>query len=163
MEIEIEAKFLDIDVNILRATLKKNNAILIHEERLMRRKNFDYPNSHLEKVGGWIRIRDEGDKITLAYKQLTDRTLEGTKEMSIVVNDFDKACNLLLAIGMDSKSYQETKRERWELNGLKLLFKPWPWILLFVKLEVQKKKNQRGVGTPALLSIVTSTPLSSHR
>ena len=144
MEIEIEAKFLDIDVNILRATLKKNNAILIHEERLMRRKNFDYHDSHLEKVGGWIRIRDEGDKITLAYKQLTDRTLEGTKEISIVVNDFDKACNLLLAIGMDSKSYQETKRERWELNGVEVTIDTWPWIPTFVELEGSNENKLRG-------------------
>ena len=79
MEIEIEAKFLNVDVNALRETLHGNGATLVHDERLMRRKNFDHTDSRLEKIGGWIRVRDEGDKTTLAYKQLVNRTIDGTK------------------------------------------------------------------------------------
>ena len=109
METEIEAKFLEIDVDSLRKKLVSLNAKLIHKERLMKRKSFDYSDYRLLKIGGWIRVRDEGDKITLSYKQLNDRTLHGTKEVTIEVNEFDKACQLLSSIGLVQKSNQETK------------------------------------------------------
>ncbi len=135
MQVEIEAKFLDINPDGLRDILKKNGAVLVHEERLMRRKNFDYPDSRLEKIGGWIRVRDEGDKVTLAYKQLLNRNIDGTKELSLIVEDFDKICSLLSTIGLENKSYQETKRERWDLEGVEVTIDTWPWLPTFVELE----------------------------
>lgn len=111
MQIELEAKFLDIDVEKLRDLLKKKGAFLVHPERLMRRNNFDYPDGRLEKIGGWIRVRDEGDKVTLAYKQLVNRTIEGTKEISLAVEDFDKISNLLLAKLVDKSS-----KKLWKLK-----------------------------------------------
>jgi adenylate cyclase class 2 len=89
METEIEVKFPDIDQEALRSSLKEKGAILEYPEVLMRRKTFDYSDRRLNKIGGWIRVRDEGDKITLSYKQLNDRTLHGTKEIDVVVDDFE--------------------------------------------------------------------------
>lgn len=145
MKIEIEAKFLDIDKEELRRSLKANNAIQVHSEFLMKRKNFDYPDTRLEKVGGWIRVRDEGDKVTLAYKQLVDRTIEGTREISLFVEDFEKISNLLLAIGLNNKSYQETKRERWEMDGVEVTIDTWPWIPTFVELEGESEEMLKSV------------------
>ena len=145
MQIEIEAKFLDIDKEQLRNILKKVGATFIHEERLMRRKNFDYPDNRLQKIGGWIRVRDEGDKVTLAYKQLVNRNIDGTKELSLTVEDFDKTCDLLLAMGLDNKSYQETKRERWDLGGVEVTIDTWPWLPTFVELEGQSEQALKNV------------------
>lgn len=135
MQIELEAKFLDIDTEKLRALLTEKGATLVHPERLMRRKTFDYPDKRLKKIGGWIRVRDEGDKVTLAYKQVAHRGIDGTKEISLVVESFDIVSNLLLAIGLDNKSYQETKRERWDLDGVEVTIDTWPWIPTFVEIE----------------------------
>lgn len=135
METEIEAKFPDVDADALRLTLKDKDAVLEHPEVMMRRKNYDYLDRRLEKMGGWIRVRDEGNKITLSYKQLNDRTLHGTKEINIVVDDFDKTCRLLEAIGMEVKAYQETKREKWSYKGVEITIDTWPWVPTFVELE----------------------------
>ena len=135
MEVEIEAKFLDIDVEKLREKLKAIGAKLNYPERQMRRCVFDYPNRRLEKIGGWIRVRDEGDKITFSYKQLNDRTLHGTKEIETTVGDFQKMIDLLKAIGLDKKSYQETKREKWTFGESEITIDTWPWIPPFVELE----------------------------
>jgi adenylate cyclase class 2 len=135
METEIEAKFPDVHADTLRVILKSRGAALEHQEVLMRRKNFDHPDRSLEKVGGWIRVRDEGDKVTLSYKQLNDRTLHGTKEVSVVVDDFDKTCQFLEAIGMAAKAYQETKREKWNYKGVEVTIDTWPWVPTFVELE----------------------------
>lgn len=135
MKTEIEAKFPDVDADVLRSVLKKNGAKLEHLEVLMRRKNFDYSDGRLDKIGGWIRVRDEGDKVTLSYKQLDDRTLHGTKEVNVVVDDFDKTCQFLESIGMVAKAYQETKREKWNYKDVEVTIDTWPWVPTFVELE----------------------------
>ncbi|MBI2676355.1 MAG: class IV adenylate cyclase [Candidatus Yanofskybacteria bacterium] len=136
MEVELEAKFLDIDKEVLRKKLKEVGAKLIYPERLMKRNVFDYPDERLEKEGAWVRVRDEGDnKITLSYKRLVDRTLQGTKEITLDVADFDTMTNFLLAIGLKQDAYQETKREKWELDGSEITIDTWPWIPTFVEIE----------------------------
>ena len=146
MKTEIEAKFLNVDVNNLREKLKSIGAILEYPERLMKRKVFDYPDQKLRKIGAWIRVRDEGErKITLSYKQLLDRTLHGTKEITLEVNDFDVMCDFLQACGFDSKSYQETKREKWTLGESEITIDTWPWIPTFVEIESETEEEIRKV------------------
>ena len=145
MQTEIEAKFLGIKPDAIRGDLKKNKAVLVHSERRMKRKTFDYPDKKLRKSKGWIRVRDEGDKTTLAYKRLIDRTLEGTKEISVVVDNFDAICNLLIGIGLDCKSYQETKREKWILDKVEVTIDTWPWIPTFVELEGESETRLKDV------------------
>ncbi|MFA6536253.1 MAG: CYTH domain-containing protein [Candidatus Paceibacterota bacterium] len=135
METEVEAKFLDIDVAGLRLKLKEIGATLEHSERPMRRKTYDDKASSLRKVGGWIRLRDEGDKITLSYKQLNDRTLHGTKEITVIVSDFETTDKLLGIVGFEEKSFQETKREKWVLAESEITIDTWPWIPTFVEIE----------------------------
>ena len=147
METEIEAKFPDVDANALRLVLKKKDAILEHPEVLMRRRNYDYPDRRLEKIGGWIRVRDEGNKVTLSYKQLNDRTLHGTKEVNVAVDDFDKTCQFLEAIGMVAKAYQETKREKWNYKGVEVTIDTWPWVPTFVELEGPTEKLVKNVAS----------------
>ncbi len=145
METEIEAKFLEINVNLVRKKIKSLNAKLIHPERLMVRKVFDYPDERLEKVGGWIRVRNECDKITMSYKQLNNRTLHGTKEITLTVDDFDKAYAFLLLIGLKQKAYQETKREKWVLDNCEITIDTWPWIPTFVEIEGPNEESVKDV------------------
>ncbi|OGG78295.1 hypothetical protein A3A36_03025 [Candidatus Kaiserbacteria bacterium RIFCSPLOWO2_01_FULL_52_12b] len=67
METEIEAKFPNIDADALRSVLKEKKAKIEHPEVLMRRKNFDYPDHRLKQFNGWVRVRDESNKVTLSY------------------------------------------------------------------------------------------------
>ena len=135
MDTEIEAKFLNVSHDNIRGLLKELSATLVSSQREMKRKNFDYPDHRLEKVGGWVRLRNEGDKVTLAYKQLNDRTLHGMKEVSADVNSFGAAEQLLLAIGLAQTSYQETRRESWLLDGVQIELDEWPWIEPFIEIE----------------------------
>lgn len=147
METEIEAKWLDIDPNLLRKKLSKLGATLEHKEKLMKRKVFDFPDLSLEAHGGWVRVRDEGDKITMSYKQLNDRTVHGTKEVTLKVNDFEKACIFLKDIGLESKSYQETKREKWILGDCEITIDTWPWIPTFVEIEAPNEKELQNISS----------------
>ncbi len=139
MQTEIEAKWLAINPAEMRQALEKVGATLISPERSMIRRNFDYPDKRLEQVGGWVRVRDEEDKITLSYKQLNDRTVHGTKEVNVVINDFDSACSFLEAIGLRQISVQETKRESWKLGDTEIEIDTWPWIPTFIEIEARSE------------------------
>jgi len=145
MQTEIEAKFININSDDIRRRLKNLDAKLVHPELLMKRKVFDYPDERLNKVNGWIRVRDEGNEVTLSYKQLNDRTLHGTKEISVKVDDFENSCNLLLAMGLKLISYQETKREKWLLSGNEVTIDTWPWIPTFLEIEGPEEKSLKEV------------------
>ena len=145
METEIEAKFPDVDVAALRARLNKCGAKLIHPEVQMCRHVFDYPDKRLEKIGGWVRVRQENCKVTMSYKQLNDRTLHGTKEITIMVDDYDKAHDFLTSIGLASHAYQETTRETWLYKDVEVTIDTWPWIPTFVELEGPSEELVREV------------------
>jgi adenylate cyclase class 2 len=87
MQTEIEAKFLDVDHDALRAKLRALGAVCEQPMRTMFRKGFDFPDRRLRKEkNGWVRIRNEGDKVTMSYKQLDDRGVHGTKEVCLTVD-----------------------------------------------------------------------------
>lgn len=135
MQTEIEAKWLNIDKDQFRAKLKALGAELKVAERQMVRSVFDFPDKSLEKAGGWVRVRDEGNKITMSYKQLSDRTLFGTKEVNLTIDNFEAGCTLLKSIGLEAFAFQETKRESWELDGTQIELDTWPWIPSFMEIE----------------------------
>jgi adenylate cyclase class 2 len=101
----------------------------------MKRKNYDFADGRLNKVGGWVRLRDEGGKVTLAYKQLNDRTLHGTHEVCVVVDSFEATDALLAAIGLTAKSHQETRRESWRLDSFEIELDEWPWVKPYIEME----------------------------
>jgi adenylate cyclase class 2 len=65
MNIEYEATFVDIDKKEVRNRLRKAGAELIRPEFLQKRVVFHLPKSH-EIKGGWLRVRDEGERITMS-------------------------------------------------------------------------------------------------
>ncbi len=141
MQTEIEAKFTDIDMDAMRARLKELGATLVYPERLMKRVNYDF------KAGGnaWVRIRDEGDRVTMTFKRVLDRTLHGTQEVNLVVDSFERAGEFLDAIGMTGKSLQETKRELWTLDGCEVVLDTWPWVPPFIEIEGPTEEVVRAV------------------
>jgi adenylate cyclase, class 2 len=133
--VEIEAKFLNIDVAAIRQKLLRLGAVCVQPECLMRRYTFDPPLGIPDQEGAWLRVRDEGDKITLSYKRLRDRSVTGTSEISLVVDDFEQARQLLHLLKAREKSYQETRRETWTIGSSEVTIDTWPWIPSFVEIE----------------------------
>lgn len=136
MKPEIEAKFLNVDHEILRAKLKEIGAECVHPMRLMKRQGYDFPDGRLRATNnGWVRIRDEGDKITMSYKQLNNRELDGTHEVQLTIDSFQAAGDFLHALGLQQGVYQETKRESWRLGGLEVELDEWPWVRPYIEME----------------------------
>jgi adenylate cyclase class 2 len=114
---------------------------LVRPEFLQKRKTFYIPGNDYEKTGAWARVRDEGDKITLSYKVIKGNKIEGQKEATVVVDNFDKAVSILENIGCRVKSYQETKRELWMLDGVEITIDEWPFLEPLVEIEGKTEKD----------------------
>ena len=130
MNNEIEAQFLDINKNRIRTRLKEIGAILEKPEILMKRTVF-YTGEH-----SFARVRDEGDKIVMTYKNVEDdNSILGTKEVNVEVNDYDSTILFLRGCGLEIKARQETKREIWRVDNVEICIDTWPWIPTFAEIE----------------------------
>ncbi len=129
MSPEIEATFINVDKDSYRAKLKAAGAKLVQPELLMKRVVFDLG----ERT--FIRVRDEGNKITLSYKQLDSLSLSGMKEICLEVDNYEHAVEFVEACGFEAKSYQETYREEWELDGTEITIDTWPWLPTYTEIE----------------------------
>jgi adenylate cyclase class 2 len=69
MDIEFEARFLDIDTTVVRGKLAAQGGVCVMPRTLMRRIVFK--NKDITERGGWLRLRDEGRRVTMTYKQTT--------------------------------------------------------------------------------------------
>ncbi|MFH1583303.1 MAG: CYTH domain-containing protein [Candidatus Falkowbacteria bacterium] len=134
MQIEYEATFTDINKKESREKLKKIGARLIKPEFLQKRVVFNLPSGH-EIKGGWLRVRDEGDKITMSLKIVDGNRIDDQKEIMLKINDFQSAILFLGIIGCEKKAYQETKRETWCINDVEICLDEWPFLEPLLEIE----------------------------
>ena len=127
---EIEVKFLDIDVARLEGELSEAGAVK-QFDRTYRRKVYDFPNLRLENDRAWVRVRDEGDTIRVAYK----RGGEWTEEVEFEVSDFKLACLFFEKIGMLPKFSGENRRIRYRLNDTNFDIDCYPGLPPYVEVE----------------------------
>ncbi|MFC9876422.1 class IV adenylate cyclase [Nocardia salmonicida] len=137
MPIEHEAKILDIDPDTIeRHILDKGGHKL--GERFMRRYVYDITPG---VDGKWIRLRDNGSRTTLAVKEITSDAIDGTHEVEVSVDDFAATNAMLKVMGFSAKSYQETKRTSYTLDGAELELDTWPGIPPYLEIEAATKAD----------------------
>ena len=134
MEIEWEAKFLNVNKAKLRKKLKSSGAKLVKPEQLYKRVVFFLPKGH-EIEGGWVRVRDEGDKVTMSLKVVTNGKIDAQQEIMVVVDDYERTRQFLSELGCVEKAYQETKREIWKLDGAEITIDEWPYLEPYAEIE----------------------------
>lgn len=144
MQAEIEAKFLNVDLDTVREALKASGGELQQPMRLMKRALIE-KDHHFENHS-FIRIRDEGDKVTLTYKKRGHRDanrIDNTAEIEVDVSDFDKTVELFKEAGWEYKTFQESKRETWHLGDVEVVIDEWPWIEPMVEIEADSEEKVR--------------------
>jgi adenylate cyclase, class 2 len=143
VQTEIEGKFRIESVEHIRSQLSTAGAICVHPMRLMRRALIEELQHKAEN--SFIRIRDEGDKVTLTYKRREAETLHGQKEIEVIVSDFDKTIELFAVAGWKYTTFQESKREAWTLDGAEVVIDEWPWIDPYIEIEASDEATVRSV------------------
>ncbi len=134
MQSEIEVKFLNVSFDDIRAKLTALGGECKVPMRLMRRVAID---SEFMKTGkdAFLRVRDEGDKVTLTYKQFDTLSVDGAKEIEVQVSDYEKTVAILAQAGLPARTSQETKRETWQLGDVEIMLDEWPWLQPYVEIE----------------------------
>ncbi len=138
---EIEVKFLNIDPVKIEKKLRDIGAEKVGDFSY-RRRVFDYPDWRLDKKGSWLRLRDEGDRVTLSFKQRlgmagkgSDGNDSGMEETEIIVNDFVTTAQLILKLGFIEKHYAENKRTRWVKDGVEFDIDTYPALEPYLEIE----------------------------
>ena len=134
MKIEYEATFPDVDKEDARQRLKKIHATLVRPEFLQKRIVLVLPRGH-EVQGGFVRVRDEGDKITVTFKIVGSEHITDQRETLVIVNDFDASVELLKDIGCIPEAYEESMRELWIIDGVEVTIDDWPFLGSLVEVE----------------------------
>ncbi len=143
MKTEFEAKFINVDSSFIRKQLEKNGAKQTQKMRTMRRAIIDNPA--MKQKNAFLRVRDEGNKVTLTYKQFNDLSVDGAKEYEIVVSDFNATVELLKSAGLPYRSFQESKRETWKLGDAEIVLDEWPWLKPYVEIEGNSEAHVRDI------------------
>jgi len=144
MEIEYEATFINIDKDEYRQKLQQAGAKLVKPEFLQRRVVFHLPKGH-EINGGWLRVRDEADKITMSLKIVDGDKIENQKEICLKVDNFDEGIEFLSKMGCEKKAFQENKRELWILDDVEITIDEWPFLEPYLEIEGKSEEKVKAV------------------
>jgi adenylate cyclase class 2 len=131
MNIENEIKILEINVSDVDAKLVALG-FSKKEPQNFRRFIYDIKDS---RGDSWVRLRTDGKKTAVTYKSYEKNAIDGMKEIEIVVDDFDTAHTLLLAMGLVEVSYQENRRQRYTLDETEVSIDEWPLIPVYMEIE----------------------------
>ena len=131
MHTEYEVRILEIDVEKLISKLEE-----LHAKKdwdlLQKRYVYDF----IPKVSGkWIRLRTNGKKTTLTIKNLVSSQIDGTQELEIEVDNFERTNLILRELGYEAKAYQENRRIQYIFNGLEVDIDSWPMIPTYLEIE----------------------------
>lgn len=87
----------------------------------------------------YIRIRDEGHRVTMTIKNnLTDKF---PIENEVIINDYDEGIKIFLQLGCNKKYYYEKYREIWNYKNSEVIFDMNPGIPELMEVESSTKKE----------------------
>ena len=135
MKTEYELRVLEIDVDSIIKTLESLGATKVGE---FFQKRYVYDLNPVQN-GKWIRLRTNGIKTTLAYKDVVSNTIDGTKEVEIEVDNIENTNELLNRLGYNPRSYQENKRIQYILDDVEIDLDSWPMIPTYMEIEGKSK------------------------
>ncbi len=144
MHTEYEATFENINKDDVRVRLEKVGAKLVKPEFMQKRTVFNLPGE-TGYSSKWLRVRDEGENITLSLKAVEGENIDDQKEICLKVDDYNEAVDLLISIGCTKKAYQETKREIWMLGDVEICIDEWPFLEPFVEVEGKSEETVKEV------------------
>lgn len=144
--VEYEVKFYPIEKELFRSQLKNLSATLVVPERKMRRCIFE-KSSYPQLKSDYIRVRDEGNKVTLSAKIHASKNgnISDQKEIQITIGNYSEAVSLIEAMGFHFDLYQETLRETWQYNKAEIVIDTWPGLLPYIEIESDSEQSIKQV------------------
>jgi adenylate cyclase class 2 len=141
---EIECRFLEIDKLALIERLSVSNATDKGEELIEETIVYDAAATWAGQ-NRFIRIRKSGNTINLTYKEHREHAVDGSYEIELGVDDYEKATLFLESIGFPPYRRQQKKRHTFELDGVTIDIDTWPNVPTYVELEGESESALRVV------------------
>lgn len=137
MHTEYEVRVLEINVDEIKEKLLSLGANF-QWDCLQKRYVYDF----IPQIDGkWIRLRSNGKKTTLTIKNIVSSQIDGTQELEVEVDDFDKTNLILNELGFVAKGYQENRRCQYTLNGVEIDIDYWPFIPTYLEIEGKSEQD----------------------
>jgi adenylate cyclase class 2 len=135
MKHEYEARFRDVDHDLIRRQLREEGATCVNPRQPLKRVIFE--NDTTRRSRSWLRLRTNGDQTTLTLKRGTGDTadIESTLELETLVADFESMQCILDELGLTALRLQENYREEWHLDGITYDLDEWPNLNPFLEIE----------------------------
>lgn len=137
MKNELELRILDVNVNRVIEKLEGLGAKKIGDWHY---KRYIYDTKPYDE-NKWIRLRTNGIETTLTYKEYNDESIEGVKELEIVVSNLEDTNKFLDILGYKPRSIQENKRIRYILDDVEIDIDTWPHLNPYVEIEADSKEK----------------------
>ena len=132
---EVELKFLEIDTEAIRQKIILLGAKKVFDG-VMKAAYLDNEAGDIKKTNRVVRIRTEGEKVVLAYKEPQESTFaSSSKETEITVSDYDVTKALFAKLGFTPSREYEKHRESYKLEGYSFELDTIPGIPTFLELE----------------------------
>lgn len=142
--IEIEARFLNIDVDKIKSKLSLLNASDLHETIL---KEIIFYDSSLDwrKEAKFVRLRNSNGASYLSYKHHKKSTVDGTEEIELQIDDYKKAKQFLEKVGLRAFREQEKKRHSYKVGNVSVEIDTWPKLPPYLEIEADSVTDVRKV------------------
>lgn len=135
MPLEYEYRYVLYNKKDIIEIIKENNGIN-QGTYLFRVTIFKHP---LSKPHTYIRVRDEGYKVTMTYKEKTNN--EFVDEQEIIIDNYDTGINIMYALGCTKLYSYEKIREIWNIKNAEIIFDTNPGRYDIMEVESKTKKN----------------------
>ncbi len=146
---EIEVRFLEINKEKLISRLNelgaKDDGESLLNETILDKGTDDWNQDASDNK--FVRIRDGHGKTTITYKHHQKLAADGTEEIELEINDFNKALQLLEKLGLQVCRHQQKLRHKFLLNGVTIDIDTWPRIPTYVELEGESEDELKKAAT----------------
>ncbi|MBI2572981.1 class IV adenylate cyclase [Candidatus Woesearchaeota archaeon] len=144
--IEVELKFLDINIPQIKRKLQNIGAKLVYDQQIEShsfvKEGFHSSDSHQK----YLRVRKAGDEITLTYKEPASKSDMGSREeLEVKVNNYNNMITILEEIGFQKEKAFRKHRIHYELGNIKFELDTVENIPTYLEIETQTKKAMREI------------------
>ncbi len=144
---EYEAKFYPVNKEEYRKKLEAIGAKLVVPERKMIRTLGDHRQNPMLPNNVYLRVRNEGNQVTLSYKTFTDEkgNLTDQKEIEVQVSDFERIVEIIELVGFKFNFKQENLREEWMYKNAQITIDSWPGLEPYSEIETDSENKVKEI------------------
>lgn len=141
-EVEIEARFINLDRANVENKLRKLGATKVSEKFF---KEWIFARPEWSEKSRRVRVRTDGEYTWLTYKANATWEVDSTEEVEVGVLSAEGAAKLISKLDVPLLRYQEKKRIQYHLRDIVFELDFWPKIPMVLEIEAPtKEKVQEG-------------------